>query len=192
MNRFFKFKIVILTAIVFVAYSFKAENTGIILKHKEIAPPFLSDHSAWVDSVFNSLRPDEKIAQLFMVAAYSNKDEEHKKEIARMIKKYKIGGLIFFQGGPLRQADLTNYYQSISEIPLMIAMDAEWGLGMRLDSTVSFPRQMMLGAIEDNKLIYEMGVEIAKQFSTEDSSGFINGILDSVYNEIIKGKEKTL
>ena len=158
-----KLKIIAGIVLILIICSFKTANNKIQINHKKIEPPFLSDHSAWVDSVFNSLRPDEKIAQLFMVAAYSNKGIEHKEEIARLIKKYKIGGLIFFQGGPVRQANLTNYYQSISETPLMIAMDAEWGLGMRLDSTVSFPRQMTLGAIEDNKLIYEMGAEIAKQ-----------------------------
>ncbi len=126
-------------------------------------PPFLKIKSNWVDSVYNSLTADEKIAQLFMVAAYSNKDTNHVNEIANLIKEYKIGGLIFFQGGPVRQAKLTNYYQSISKTPLMIATDAEWGLAMRLDSTIRFPGQMTLGAVQDNSLIYEMGETIAQQ-----------------------------
>ena len=126
-------------------------------------PPFVKTKSTWVDSVYNSLTDDEKIAQLFMVAAYSNKDTNHVNKISNLIKKYKIGGLIFFQGGPVRQAKLTNYYQSISKTPLMIATDAEWGLAMRLDSTIRFPRQMTLGAIQDNSLIYEMGETIAQQ-----------------------------
>lgn len=126
-------------------------------------PEFVKIKSAWVDSVYNSLSNDEKIAQLFMIAAYSNKDTNHVNEISNLIKKYKIGGLIFFQGGPVRQAKLTNYYQSISKTPLMIATDAEWGLAMRLDSTIRFPRQMTLGAIQDNSLIYEMGETIAQQ-----------------------------
>ena len=85
---------------------------------------------------------DQKIGQLFMVAAYSNKDAAHVKEIETLIKKYQIGGLIFMQGGPMRQVKLTNNYQSMSKIPLMLAMDAEWGPAMRLDSVISFQRQL--------------------------------------------------
>ena len=100
-----------------------------------------------------------------MVAAYSNKDESHKKSILDLIEKYKIGGLMFLQGGPVRQAKLTNIYQSRSKIPLMIAIDAEWGVSMRLDSCLRFPWQMTLGAIKDNSLIYDMGSESARQCS---------------------------
>jgi beta-N-acetylhexosaminidase len=117
----------------------------------------------WIDSVFYSMTPEERLGQLFMIAAYSNKGESHKSEIASLIKEYNIGGLIFFQGGPVRQAHLSNYFQSISNVPLFMAMDAEWGLSMRLDSTLTFPRQMTLGAIQDNKLVYRMGEEVAKQ-----------------------------
>jgi beta-N-acetylhexosaminidase len=115
----------------------------------------------WADSVLQSLTPEERIAQLFMVAAYSNKDQKHIDEIKKLVSEYKIGGLIFFQGGPLRQANLTNLYQSLAKVPLMVSIDGEWGLAMRLDSTFQFPRQMTLGAIQDDKLIYEMGEEIA-------------------------------
>ena len=92
---------------------------------------------AWVDAEMKKLSLDEKIAQLMMVRAYSNKGKDHIKYIENLIKKHKIGGLTFFQGGPVRQADLTNQYQKISQVPLMISQDAEWGLGMRLDSTFS-------------------------------------------------------
>ncbi|OEK02412.1 glycosyl hydrolase [Roseivirga sp. 4D4] len=120
--------------------------------------------SEWVDSVFNALTPEQRIGQLFMVAAYSNRDEKHYKEIDKLITEYNIGGLIFFQGGPYRQAALNNRYQSKAKVPLAIAMDAEWGIGMRLDSVLDFPKQMTLGAIQDNKWIYEMGKEVANQF----------------------------
>jgi beta-glucosidase-like glycosyl hydrolase/CubicO group peptidase (beta-lactamase class C family) len=116
----------------------------------------------WVDSVFNSLNADERIAQLVMVAAYSNRGDEHRKEILKMIEEQKIGGLIFFQGSPVRQVRLINEYQAASKIPLLMAMDAEWGLGMRLDSTISFPYQMTLGAMSNDSLIYRMGVEVAQ------------------------------
>src|SRR5436305_11245828 len=95
----------------------------------------------WVDSVFNSLSKEEKIAQLMVIRAHSNLGPEHVAQVTDLIKNYKVGALCFFQGGPVRQAELTNYYQSISKTPLMITMDAEWGLGMRLDSVTKFPYQ---------------------------------------------------
>jgi beta-N-acetylhexosaminidase len=128
-----------------------------------LPPVFLQGESVWADSVLATLSLEEKIAQLFMVAAYSNKGKAHEDEIKRLIYDYKIGGLIFFQGGPLRQAHLTNAYQEIANVPLMISIDGEWGLAMRLDSTVKYPKQMTLGAIQDNRLIYDMGAEIARQ-----------------------------
>jgi len=134
-----------------------------IPKFQKQDPPFLGNDNRWADSVFKTLSPDERIAQLFMVAAYSNKDKTHVKEIKKLVDEYKIGGLIFFQGGPVRQAMLSNCYQSCSKVPLLISMDAEWGLAMRLDSTTKFPRQMTLGAIQNDSLIYQMGVEIARQ-----------------------------
>ena len=117
----------------------------------------------WVDSVFATLTEEQKLGQLMMVSAWSNRDEAHHRHIEQLITKYHIGGLIFFQGGPMRQARLTNRYQAQAKIPLLIAMDLEWGLGMRLDSTINFPRQMALGAIKDNTYIYEMAAEIARQ-----------------------------
>jgi len=126
---------------------------------------FLSNLSqeVWVDSVYNQLSFDEKVGQLFMVAAYSNKDEAHNKSIDRLIEENKIGGLIFFQGGPVRQAKLTNRYQAKSKVPLFIGIDAEWGLSMRLDSTYRYPWNMTLGAVQDMKLIEKTGNQMAKQ-----------------------------
>lgn len=118
--------------------------------------------SVWVDSVFNQLTIDERIGQLFMIRAHSNKDTAYYAEIEKQILQYKVGGICFFQGGPVQQAQLTNRWQKISKVPMLIAIDGEWGLGMRLDSTISFPRQMMLGAIQDNTLIEEMGEEIGR------------------------------
>ncbi len=117
----------------------------------------------WVDSVFSSLSLEEKIAQLFMIRTFSNKDDKYYAETERLIREYNLGGLCFFQGGPVRQAKLTNKYQTLAKTPLFIAMDAEWGLGMRLDSSFSFPFQMTLGSIENDSLLYEMGTEIASQ-----------------------------
>lgn len=118
----------------------------------------------WVDSVFQSLSFEDRLGQLFMVAAFSNKDQRHVDEISELVKNENLGGLIFFQGGPNRQARLTNFYQAQAKTPLLIAMDAEWGIGMRLDSVADFPKAMTLGAIQNPDLIYEMGAEIARQF----------------------------
>jgi len=121
------------------------------------------DKQAWVDSVFQSLSPNERLAQLFMIAAYSNKDSAHIKELEKLIRNQKIGGLIFFQGGPVRQATMSNYLQKAANVPLLLAMDAEWGIGMRLDSTIDYPRQMTLGAIQNDSLIVDFGAEVARQ-----------------------------
>ncbi|MDX5347993.1 MAG: serine hydrolase, partial [Hymenobacteraceae bacterium] len=115
----------------------------------------------WVDSVFNSLTPDQRLGQLFMVAAYSNKDEKHFRNIDTLVSRFGIGGLMFLQGGPYRQAMLTNRYQAQAQVPMLIAMDAEWGLDMRLDSSMHFARQMTLGAMDDEKYVYAMAREIA-------------------------------
>lgn len=129
-------------------------------------PAFIADtNSKWVDSVFNTLTEDERIGQLFMVAAWSNKDKKHETEISDLIKNQKIGGLIFMQGGPVRQANLTNRYQKLSKVPLLIGMDAEWGPVMRIDSCMNFPHQMQLGAVDDDSLVYWYGVEMARQCS---------------------------
>lgn len=130
---------------------------------RHISPKVRQPENVWVDSIYNNLTQDERIAQLFMVAAYSNKDTAHVNSISRLIKNYKIGGLIFMQGGPGRQAKLTNRYQSESKVPLFIGIDAEWGLAMRLDSVARFPWNMTLGAIQDLSLIEKVGEEYGKQ-----------------------------
>ncbi len=117
----------------------------------------------WVDSVYGTLSEDERIGQLFMIAAYSGGPKANEPEVSALLKKGLIGGLIFMQGGPVRQAALTNKYQRAAKVPLLISMDAEWGLGMRLDSVEKFPRQMMLGAADDSLLVYRMGRAIAAQ-----------------------------
>ncbi|MFA7446337.1 MAG: glycoside hydrolase family 3 N-terminal domain-containing protein [Flavobacteriaceae bacterium] len=130
----------------------------------EKAYPVIEDENQkkWTDSIYNQMTLEEKIGQLFMVAAYSNKDEKHWSSLDSLIINQKIGGLIFFQGGPVRQAQLTNRFQAEAKVPLFIGIDAEWGLSMRLDSTYAFPWNMTLGAIQDNDLIEEMGRQMGK------------------------------
>lgn len=117
----------------------------------------------WADSVMQTLNKDQLIAQLMIIRAHSNLGADHIKSVTDQIKKYQVGGLCFFQGGPVRQANLTNFYQSISKVPLLITIDGEWGLGMRLDSVVSLPRQLMLGSAQDAALAYEYGKLIGEQ-----------------------------
>lgn len=121
----------------------------------------------WVDSIMQNISLREKIGQLFMVAAYSNPDshrnKKHRVYIENLIQNYHIGGLIFMQGNPDKQARLNNHYQSISKTPLLIGFDGEWGLNMRLDSTYRYPWNMTLGAVKDDQLIYQMGKRIGEQ-----------------------------
>lgn len=125
--------------------------------------PFINQQHHWVDSVFNSLTPEERIAQLFLVRAHTNLGSGYIDSVAKVIEKEQLGGLVLFQGGAMKHAAMINRYQSLVKVPLLNTIDAEWGLGMRLpDSTISYPYQMTLGAIQDNHWIYEMGKEIGK------------------------------
>jgi beta-N-acetylhexosaminidase len=118
--------------------------------------------SLWVDSVFQSLTQEQRIAQLLIIRAYSDRDSIYNDSLTRIIQKWNIGGVCFFKGTPNKQVRLTNRWQKIVRTPLLIYMDAEWGIGMRLDSAFSFPKQMTLGAIRDDSLIYKMASAIAK------------------------------
>lgn len=117
----------------------------------------------WADSVFRTLQPEEKIAQLMIVRAHSNLGAKHVQSVEALIKQYNVGGLCFFQGGPDRQAVLTNRYQQLAKTPLLVTIDGEWGLGMRLDSVKNLPRQLMLGALPDAALVYRYGQVVAAQ-----------------------------
>ncbi|HXA00516.1 MAG TPA: glycoside hydrolase family 3 N-terminal domain-containing protein, partial [Cytophagaceae bacterium] len=151
-------------SVLFTAFSISLGSWDVQDKSgKNTANNELADQEQWADSTLSTLSQEERIGQLFMVAAFSNKDEGHYSEIDKLVREYHIGGLIFFKGGPRRQAILTNRYQAEAKVPLFIAMDAEWGLAMRLDSTISYPKQMTLGAIADDKYIYRMGADIASQ-----------------------------
>ncbi len=121
-----------------------------------------SQQKVWVDSILNTLTLEQKIGQLFMIQAYSNKEKEHTEYIKKMIRKYQIGGLIFMQGTPEKQAALTNTYQATSKIPLLIGFDGEWGLSMRLKHTFRYPWNMTLGAVQNNKLIEQFGEQVGK------------------------------
>lgn len=117
----------------------------------------------WVDSVYKSLSKDQRIAQLIIVRAHSNLGADHVAKVANDLKKYNVGSLCFFQGGPIRQANLTNYYQQLAKTPIMITIDGEYGLGMRLDSITRYPYQMTIGALKDTATVYQMGLAVGRQ-----------------------------
>ena len=126
-------------------------------------PLITKDHvrqKFWVDSVYNSLSSDQKIGQLFTIWVATKEGDARMKEVASLIEKNHLGGLIFSLGNIKDQAKYTNKFQSISKVPLLIGMDAEWGIGMRLDDAFSFPYNMTLGALNDDDLIYEVGKRI--------------------------------
>ncbi len=158
-------------AIIFFVFQFLLFAIHTVQAQTTTPPQFLNKNRQWVDSVFATLTPDERISQLIMVAAVSDVKRavidpktSNPAAIEKLIRENKIGGVVFFQGGPVPQAKLTNYYQSISKVPLLVAMDAEFGLAMRIDSTVRYPYQMTLGAIQGNDdLIYQMGKQLAQQ-----------------------------
>ncbi|OUL61589.1 glycoside hydrolase family 3 N-terminal domain-containing protein [Flavobacterium sp. AJR] len=143
-----------------------ADTVVYIAPSKSEKKTFFKDsdrETAWVDSIYNKMSVQEKIGQLFMISAYSNKDSVHTNQINKLVQDYKVGGVIFFQGGPVRQAKLTNQYQSKAKVPLFVGIDAEWGLGMRLDSTYRYPWNMTLGAIQDLSLIENVGRNMANE-----------------------------
>ncbi|MEJ5055411.1 glycoside hydrolase family 3 protein [Sphingobacterium sp. MYb382] len=149
-------------------FSLLALSATLASAHAQKKPDFvnfINSKNTWVDSVFNALTPKERIAQLFLVRAHTNLGQAYIDSVGQVIQKEQLGGLVVFQGGPVRHADMFNKYQQVSKVPLLITFDGEWGLGMRLpDSTTSFPYQMTLGAIQNNELIYDMGRQVAKDF----------------------------
>ena len=123
----------------------------------------------WADSVIKMLSNDEKIAQL-MVVRLSSIDLRTKtitfldEKVAALVKQYNIGGICIFQGGPEKQAAIINSLQRMAKTPILMCMDAEWGVGMRLlDSVLPLPKQMMLGAMKDEAIVYKYGQVVAAQ-----------------------------
>ncbi len=117
----------------------------------------------WVDSLYSNMTLEEKIGQLFMIQAFSSKDEKHYQLIENQIKDFNIGGVILSLGSPTKHATLVNNLQSNAKFPLLIGMDAEWGVSMRLDSIIAYPWNMTLGAIQNDTIVYQVGKRIGEQ-----------------------------
>jgi beta-N-acetylhexosaminidase len=151
-----------------LALTLMGTTLGLLLSEPQQNPNRPSaQEQATLDSLYQTLSPQERIGQVFMIRAHSDKGEAYERQVARYIEDYQVGGLCFFQGTAARQVALVNQYQSISKTPLLIAMDAEWGPAMRFkEGVVNYPRQWMLGALTDNRILYDFGKEIATQLKS--------------------------
>ncbi|MRT15868.1 serine hydrolase [Vitellibacter sp. q18] len=143
--------------IAFYLHSSAQENNPLIVKKD------FENQKQWVDSIYGGMTLEEKIGQLFMADIFSSDPPEKIEKLKNLISQYHLGGVIFSKGGPVRQAKLNNEFQSLAKVPLLVGMDAEWGLAMRLDSTYAFPWNMTLGAITDTKIIEKVGRRIGEQ-----------------------------
>ncbi|MCF8332465.1 MAG: serine hydrolase [Bacteroidales bacterium] len=153
-------KLSIISFIIFLSFSLKSSTEYPVSQNDPV--PYEKAVN-WADSVLSTLSIEEQIGQLFMIRAHSDKSLAYKQNVASKIRKYKTGGVCFFQGGPVRQRNWVDKYQEIADVPLLVAQDAEWGPAMRLDSATAYPYQMTLGAVNNNELIYMMGQQIAKE-----------------------------
>lgn len=160
------FFIFIIPGIICSFSGFKGDDESLIETISPVKPQMFDRASEnWADSVIATLSLDEKIGQLMMVCAHPERNQKHWEEVAEQVYKYKVGGIIFFKSGPVRLVNMSNYLQSNAKIPLLMSIDGEWGLSMRMDSTMRFPLQMQLGALKNNELIYEMGKAIGRQMN---------------------------
>lgn len=153
MQRFFS---TITLLVLIFSQSLKAQYLPKNITHKDKKAA-----QKWVDSTYGNLSQDEKLGQLFIIALYTNKDETHVNFVRNLVEKERIGGLILMQDDAAKEIDLVNEFQKKSKVPLMIGMDAEWGLFQRIAAAHKFPWAMTLGAIQDKGLIYEMTSQIA-------------------------------
>ncbi len=146
-----------LLIIIFISQLYSAQY-----QPKNISNSDIKKANDWVDKTYNSLSQDEKLGQLFIVALYTNKGEEFINQIRNIVKNEKIGGLILMQDDAVREINLVNEFQSQSKVPLMIGMDAEWGVFQRIAKAHKYPWAITLGAIQDKNLITEMSAKIAE------------------------------
>ncbi|MGD1319122.1 glycoside hydrolase family 3 protein [Chryseobacterium sp. 2R14A] len=142
--------------------AFSASDLAAQYQSKDISRTDIKKANQWVDQTYNSLSQDEKLGQLFIVALYTNKDDNHINQVRNIVTNDKIGGLILMQDDAAREINLVNEFQQKSKVPLMIGMDAEWGLYQRINTAHKFPWAMTLGAIQDKDLIYQMAAKIAE------------------------------
>jgi len=154
MNKFFFYTILSISTFISPQYFSQYQPKNLNQKEREKA-------QQWVDKTYKSLTQDEKLGQLFITALYTNKDQNHINFVRQLVNKEKIGGIILMQDNAAQEIDLVNEFQASSGVPLLIGMDAEWGLYQRIATAHKFPWAITLGAIQDDKLVYEMASKIA-------------------------------
>jgi len=143
----------LLTAFIFLHFTSYAQKPSFL--------PFKSD--PWVEEKLQTLSLEEKIAQLMIVTVYPKQNEASKDFMLNTVKNVKPGGILVMQGEPTKTARWINEFQSVSSLPLLVAIDGEWGPAMRIDSTIRYPYNQALGAVQDTNLIYQMGKEFGEQ-----------------------------
>ena len=127
-------------------------------------PPFIKfKHDPWVEAKLQTLSLEEKIAQLMLVTVYPTQNETSKNYMLETIRHLQPGGILTMQGGPTKTAQWINEFQAVSSLPLLVAVDGEWGPAMRIDSTIVYPYAQTLGAVQDTNLICQMGKEFGQQ-----------------------------
>lgn len=156
-------KNVLVKALIGIFILFYSLSSGIFTAKAQTKKYRIFEHSKWEDEMLENMTLDEKIGQLFMVDVFTTKDKYNVDRVKKLVQQYHIGGLIFFKGGPVKQAIATNELQSVSKIPLMVGIDGEWGLAMRLDSSLNYGYQMSVAATPSDSYVYQMAREIAKE-----------------------------
>ena len=152
-------KYLLLCVLVFVTMLVSGQEPSILVRgnvHSE-------ECKSWVEAKLSNMTLKEKIGQLFIHTVALQNTQQNRRNIQNAVKEYKVGGLLFSGGQLVDQVNLTNYAQELAEIPLLMTFDGEWGLAMRLKGTPTFPRNRVLGCIQDNTLLYEYGKEVARQ-----------------------------
>ena len=153
-------KYFLISSVLFFSFSFiMAQTTPAMYENVKNK----NQMNQWVDSIFNKMTLDEKIGQCFMITFDPVNTTANTNKVKRLVNNIKIGGLLFSKGSFVDQAQFTNMAQEHSKVPLFISLDGEWGLSMRLEGTTRFPKNIMLGAIKDEALLYEYGREVARQ-----------------------------
>lgn len=151
------------------------------------------------DTLLKKMTLEEKIGQLFIIRSFSNENEEQTRDVIHTIKTFGVGGVCFFKGTLAGMTQKIDTYQTVSKWPLLMSMDGEWGLGMRLTDVSRFPKQMCLGALTDNKPIYRMAYEMASQMKLvglhmnfAPVADINNNLLNPVINERSFGSDRRM
>jgi len=151
--------------IVFVCLTVAISFFGYTLKTKKINKKSfeISIEDSWAQDQLSQMSLEEKIGQFFMIPAYSNQGEKHLQEVQNLVEKEKVGGIIFFQGERENLKLAISRFQKASNIPLLVGMDAEWGVQMRIFGESRFPYAYTIGAANDIKTTEKIGAIMAQE-----------------------------